>query len=44
MADQVTADLYEEIRDEELSGLRGDPEAPFTARLDDAARSWTRWC
>jgi malate synthase len=36
--DQVTADLYEEIRDEVLSGLRGDPEAQFTARLDDAAQ------
>jgi malate synthase len=32
----MTADLYEEIRDQELESLRGDPEGQFTVRLDDA--------
>ncbi len=32
----MTAELYERIRDEELSALGGDPEAAYTGRLDDA--------
>jgi malate synthase len=32
----MTGGLYEEIRDQELASLRGDADAPFTARLDDA--------
>jgi malate synthase len=32
----MSADLYAEIRDQELAALRGDADAPFTARLHDA--------
>jgi malate synthase len=32
----MTAELYQRIRDKELAALRGDPEAQFTARLEDA--------
>jgi malate synthase len=32
----MSADLYREIRDEEMAALRADTDDPFTARLDDA--------
>jgi malate synthase len=32
----MTAELYREIRDQELESLRTDPDSPFTGRLDDA--------
>jgi malate synthase len=32
----MTAELYREIRDQELESLRGDAEGQFTGRLDDA--------